>query len=387
MSSAACAEDFFTSCRFHFGTEMSKVYDMDNKTTLNADIINEIDYFTGPWAGSAATYNIGNFFIGCKTLGKTPVVVGYVIAFAAYRDQGIQDCNATGTTLNLCVKGANYIRNNKSSILAVYDNFAKGIAQDYGTDKPVIWCMEPDYSQYTESTQEGGGLSTSEAASFMASILSTVKTSLPKSLFSMDISPWKDTTWQNTWFTTLEVDKNFTFINTSGGMSKAASSYISDDWATNLPTWAWVQKRWAKPMLADAGYSVSGSSTGHDSNWDNVTNLNNRIKEGVLGVAQYNPKSDWATTIKSIRSQLITPPECPGSTDIIDQKHTPVYHSTWNDNQNGVYELVDISGRVVCRMAATGMLSISSLVSRAGPGVYLVRNTDGQVAKTIVVER
>ncbi len=56
---------------------------------------------------------------------------------------------------------------------------------------------------------------------------------------------------------------------------------------------------------------VNGSSAGPDPNWDNVTNVNARMKDGVVGICQYNPSTTWATTISGIRGQLDTPKFCP----------------------------------------------------------------------------
>lgn len=380
LAAVSFAEDFFSSCRFHFGTEISRVYDVDKKTASNPSIINELDYFTGPWVGSAETFNIGNFFTACKTLGKTPVVVSYIIAFAAKRDLKIDDCNVSSN--NLCKKGANYIRNNRTKILTIYSTYAKGIASTYGTDKPVIWCMEPDYSQYTESMQEGGGISYSDAGNLMSDIVSTVKKELPKSMFSMDISPWKDTTWQNNWFTELKVSENFSFINTSGGGSKAASTFISDDWADNLPTWAWVLKRWGKPVIADAGYGVNGGGTGHDSNWDNVTNLNARIADGAIGISQYNPRSDWAKIIQSNRSSLVTLPKCPIEVvSTLNSHKNGKINASNNDNR---FQIVNLSGKIL--MTSTFNTNMfSEIKGRLGTGVFLMKSLNGTVSQRIFI--
>jgi hypothetical protein len=66
-----------------------------------------------------------------------------------------------------------------------------------------------------------------------------------------------------------------------------------------------------KPILADTGYGANGSSAGHDQNWDVVANINARIADGVVAIAQYNPSSNWGNTISSIRSQLNVPRYCP----------------------------------------------------------------------------
>ncbi|NLE02303.1 MAG: hypothetical protein GX640_20765, partial [Fibrobacter sp.] len=283
---------------------------------------------------------------------------------------------------NLCKKGAGYIRNNRAKILNIYSTYAKGIANTYGSDKPVIWCMEPDYSQYTESTQEGGGISYADAGNLMSDIISTIKKDLPKSMFSMDISPWKDTTWQNNWFTALKLEQNFSFINTSGGSSKAASTYISDDWSNKLPTWAWVMKRWKKPVIADAGYGVNGSGTGHDANWDNVSNLNARITDGVIGVSQYNPKNDWSSTIKSIRSQLRTPGTCPSTSF----NHHITIAPKVNQIKNGdLFELIDLKGRVIFSSTMTSN-TIPFLQKHYPTGSFFIRSENGVVLQKISIQ-
>jgi hypothetical protein len=100
----------------------------------------------------------------------------------------------------------------------------------------------------------------------------------------------------------------FTFINTSGGSTQAGAARIR---SSNQMTWAGVSQVTGKPILADTGYGVNGSSAGHDSAWDNVNNLNARIADGVIGISQYNPNSNWGSTISSIRGQLNMPRFCP----------------------------------------------------------------------------
>ena len=368
-----CAEDFFSMCRFHFGTDITKAQN-------NSEMMKEVDYLTGPWMGSAETFNIGSFFTTCKNNNKTPVTVAYIIAFAAKRDLKIEDCNVHPTE-NLCKKGADYIRQNRSKILNIYDNFAKGIAGTYGTSKPVIFCMEPDYSQYTESTQNGGGITYQQAGTLMNDIIGTIKKSLPKAMFSMDISPWKDTTWQVNWYNALNISSNFSFINTSGGQSKAATDFISDSWSPSLPKWAWVLKRWGKPVIADAGYGVNGSGTGHDNNWDNVNNLKARIADGVIGVSQYNAKNDWYTTIRSIRNQLPTPPKCPAVSSI--QKERFPQYGNISIHSGEMVQIINLSGKIIASLPEDTDFNSSHLGKITGKGMFLIRNSNGKIIKKL----
>jgi hypothetical protein len=110
-----------------------------------------------------------------------------------------------------------------------------------------------------------------------------------------------------TWYGNFDMTQ-FTFINTSGGSTEAPNTKIR---GANAMTWAGVSSVTGKPILADTGYGANGVSAGADPNWDSVTNINARMKDGVVGICQYNPSSTWATTISGIRSQLGTPKFCP----------------------------------------------------------------------------
>jgi uncharacterized repeat protein (TIGR02543 family) len=298
---SAQASDAFSQCRFHFGSDQSYAKN-------NPALMQQLDYLTGPWTGQSTTFDLGDYYNLCKSNNKLPVNQAYVIAFAARRDQGLQDCNVSSTD-NLCTDGANYIRQNRDKILGIYASYAAGVNQIMGSTTQSIWLMEPDFSQYTLSTQNGGGLTFADAGKLMSDIVSTIKTNCPGAVFSMDISPWNDTTWQKNWFGAIGMDK-FDYINTSGGGSRADQTFISDSWSTALPTWKWVYQTFKKPLLADAGYGAGGAGTGYDARWDDVTNLTNRINDGVIGIAQVNPSSDWATTISNNRPKLPLPPSC-----------------------------------------------------------------------------
>jgi hypothetical protein len=271
--------------------------------------------FTPGWIGQSNTFDMQYLCTeagpGGQLAGKVPAMVSYIIAFTARRNACLSDCNSTNavgyngcTTANssdLCTKGAAYIRSNFTSvILPLYKTYAQGFAQYCGTKMPLIWEMEPDYFQYYDAAQGGDPLTVAEAASYMTQMVQAVKQYLPNAYFSMDISPWMPNNGAE-WYPSFDMSL-FTFINTSGGSTNANSTLIR---TTNAMTWAGVHQVTGKPILADTGYGASGVSAGPDPNWDDPTNINARIADGVISITQYNPTaSTWGGTIAANRPHL-----------------------------------------------------------------------------------
>lgn len=291
--------EVFGRCRFHFGT-------IDSKAKSNPALIQELDLFTPGWVGQSDQFDMKYLCDEAANPfnGVVPALVSYIIAFTARRDEGLEDCNVTGET-NLCKYGATYIRGNRARILAQYDMYAKGFAGACGTTKPIIWQMEPDYYQYTVGG-DAQALTPKEAGELMSEMVAIVRQSLPNAVFSLDISPWMTNDGRD-WYSNFKL-ADFTFINTSGGGTEAANTKIR---STDGMTWRGVHLVTGKPILADTGYGVAGVSAGHDNNWDSVANINARIADGVISVSQYNPNSNWATTLQQNRPQLQPIPGCP----------------------------------------------------------------------------
>jgi len=310
---ATAMNQVFAQCRLHFGT-------IDSKAKDNPSMIPELDFFTPGWMGLADTFDQGYVCDEGKpgaTLGKlVPVIVAYVSAFYVKRHHGsLCDCNVNecgqtdGKANDLCHFGSQYIQQDLAAIVAVYESYAKGYAACYGTTRPIVFEMEPDFYQYTGGSQ-GDPMTKQEAGTIMGQFVSALRKYLPNAHFSIDISPWVDDNGQSNgkdWYSHFDLSQ-FTFVNTSGGSTLGANTKIRSD---NNMTWSGVSQVTGKGVLADTGYGANGVSAGHDANWDDVSNLNARIADGVVSVSQYNPKSDWGGTISSMRGQLKPPKFCP----------------------------------------------------------------------------
>ena len=280
----------FDPCRFNFGAKLG---------SGNFSKVDIIAQYT--WQGTGLESDVAQMLTSCKNNNQTPALYMYIIA----KSSGLGDCNTGG---GLCAQGANYIRNNKDKIKNIYKSYASSIKNTFGTSDPIILFMEPDYYQYAQpGSQNGNPLSFQEAGQFIGDCIDIVKAELPNAMISLDVSPWiEDQGTTTSWFSALPLSK-VQYMNTSGGVSAANNSLIKGD---NKLTWKRVHDATQKCIFADAGYGVGGGGTGHDPNWDNVSNINNRVNDGVIGVVQFSPKSDWDNTISSISGQL-SKPICP----------------------------------------------------------------------------
>ena len=306
------ADKVFNPCRFHFGT-------IDSVAKANPSMIPQLDFFTPGWMGQKDTFDMGYVCTEGKPGGalanQVPVVVAYVAAFYAKRHYGLCDCNVSscGPGNDLCHYGAADISNNLGNIVNVYKSYAQGFASCYGTTRPIVFEMEPDFYQYTGAGQTAPW-TFAQAGQIMGQFIAAMKTYLPNAAFSMDISPWVGTNNKTggdgsdngkNWYSYFDMSQ-FTFINTSGGGTSASTEKIRGD----MMTWGGVNQVTGKPILADTGYGVNGSPAGPDAAWDSPTNINARIVDGVISVSQYHPASSWGSTISSTRPQINLPRNC-----------------------------------------------------------------------------
>lgn len=301
----------FSQCRFHFGTN-------DSYLKTNAAMRAEMDYYQPGWMGTNGdtfdqSYVCDYAASGDAMANLVPVVVSYIAAGYAKRHHNLCDCNVSGCSGgDLCKSGAQFINQDWSGILTEYQSFANGYATNcngLGTTRPIIFKMEPDWYQYTISNQSAPWTA-AQAGSKMTELVNVLKAKLPLARFAVDVSPWVGSNGQDhgaSWFSNFDMSL-FTFIATSGGGTSASTSLIR---SANLMTWAGLNSVTGKAILADTGYGANGASAGHDSAWDSVSNVNSRIADGVIAITQYNPNSNWGTTISGIRNQLSKPKYCP----------------------------------------------------------------------------
>ena len=86
----------------------------------------------------------GPMIDACNKYNIIPVFYAYIIAFEARLKHGFKDCNVDYNH-NLCVRGAQYIRDNRAFLVSRYTHQAKSIAERLGKDKTCIFLIEADF--------------------------------------------------------------------------------------------------------------------------------------------------------------------------------------------------------------------------------------------------
>ena|GEM_PF-884767 len=306
----------FDPCRFNFGAGWQTAH-------ADSSFYAGLDYIS-IWLGDNSYFNNGfegqMLDVAMKTKA-TPMIYAYVIA-EFDKDHGIVDCDVRATS-NHCTNGAQMIRTYfADSILARYSAYASGIAdyinfyyspQIIADTVETIWLIEPDFYQYSVSgdaqngsntNQVGGGIPDDSMGIYFSQIVRTIKTYLPAAKIAIDVSPWiKD---MPAWYANFDMSL-VDYASTSGGRTLAGSTKIR---SANTSTWAGVRQIIGKPILADAGYDAGGKGTGQDTTWDNVTNLNARIADGVIGVTQMDAAQGYGALLETVRPQLAAIPGC-----------------------------------------------------------------------------
>lgn len=284
LAFARPAQALLDPCSFNFGMHWDK----------GPSFPDEVGYVT-IWTnqGFDDGYH-GGMLNGLKNTTKTPVFYGYLIA----KTSGLADCDVSGSN-NLCTDGANYIRRNMPRILQSYGSFAQSAARIWGTERQIVFLIEPDFYQYFQSgNQNGEPLPFDSARVIMDQIHAKVLEFLPQAEFSFDISPWVS---QRNWFGAFDT-ASFTWANTSGGRTQGGSTRIRTE---NTLTWSAAAATLNRGIIADVGYGVGGGpdQTGVAA-WNDLTNLNARIADGVVGITNSLADFSWGNTLRTLRPQL-----------------------------------------------------------------------------------
>ena len=397
----------FDECRFNFGRQWH------NSFNENTDFSGKGLSHLAIWIGDNDNYNQyweGSMVRAAKKNNLTPVFYAYVIA-EYDKDQGNQDCDVGSP--NHCTNGAETIRNKWNNIIGRYKSYAQGVAQDFGTSGTTIWLIEPDFFQYSVSgdnhdtrfSQVGGGIPDADlCGKYFNDIVSTIKSALPNAKIAVDISPWLNDGLV-TWYANFDKSK-VDYLFSSGGRTQGDQERMRSD-NNNLVTWAFASSAMGgKKIIADDGYGVGGASNNDYGDWLNVSNLNNRISDGVIGLTIQEPNDSYYTFAASnslnmcsggvsSSSVSVTPSSSSQAVvaatkktllvdDLEDGDTVSLWGGDWaiyNDNDNGGASTVKrsfVTGNASSKaIQVTYTLNVGSLTYDPFIGLVVATNADG----------
>ena len=288
-------------CKLAFGTFFSKERTVSHSTS----------YLT-IWLGTKSKlhgYGFNPFWHG-KMLNRvrahnaTAVYYSYVVAMLARHIKGIQDCDVGSPSL--CVHGANFVRDHESLILDTYESYANQTARVLGRSASVVWLMEPDWHQYSERTQRGGGLSQSHMVRLFVQMVGRIKRHLPRALISLDVSPWLADVGR--WMAPFLAHGSVNYVHTSGGRTTAGSDRIRGQEPNTRLTWSELHRLSNyRGIIADTGYGIGGelvSDPELEEAWLDRDHLRARIADGVIAVTYANPANGWEDRLAELRATL-----------------------------------------------------------------------------------
>lgn len=331
----------FSTCRFNIGVDLAQAstkkcgYMGCTKNVTDLGLPSGVDFvakfigYADAGGGKVSPRPLdtqeGTFLAMAKTLNATPVWYAYIIAEGAKLAMGLTDCNMGSK--NLCSDGTGYIRSNTSTILNQYKEYARYAASKYGTDKPMIWAIEPDFYQYTSKDNGNKSpLSYGDATKLLGDIVDAIKSVMPNAKISMDISPWAP----EAWFKALPYSK-FDYMNTSGGVSLPGSNIKNGEMS-----WSKIRSISGLPIIADDGYGVGGGLTSPNNGWTDINNIKARKADGVVGLMEAYPGSSWTSVITNIHTQTTGP--CTGGNPTNPTNPTPPkFNLTVSTNGNGSF--------------------------------------------------
>lgn len=336
----------FSTCRFNVGVDLTQasakssapkcggngymgcttnLSDLNIPTGVDfvAKFTGHTDIGGGRITPSPQALQEGTFLTWAKTLNATPVYYTYIIAegmkVAYDLDKDHSDCNGSASK-TICTEAGAYFANKRSEILSQYSAFARHAATTWGTSKPMIWALEPDFYQYTSPDNGNKSpLSYSDAAKLLGEIADAIKSAMPNAKISMDISPWAP----EAWFKALPLSK-FDYMNTSGGVSQPGTNIKSGELS-----WAKIHSLTGLPIIADDGYGAGGGVTSVNNGWSDVNNIKARKADGVIGLMEAYPGSSWTSVISNIHTQ--TEGTCVGTNPTTPSK----FNLTVSSNGNG----------------------------------------------------
>jgi hypothetical protein len=265
-----------------------------------------LDFIT-TWVGYEWTQDRAQECDGCRLAAELASKQAVAVYYAYFIGSVLPDCNVEPNGTNLCTAGARYIRDNRARILEVYGRYA-GQTHAASPNKPVVWLLEGDFMQYTESTQSAP-LSSAELGDLAREIACAIRSQQPNAVVAVNHTTWNSDQETDEFWRAMplaEIDLVWTTgVGDNGGFISRDTNATS--YNAKSGTYRYVHELTGKPIWVDTSFGLSQQS----DSWTGVaaSELNRRIDEGVFAVNVTMPASDYQARLTPLRGAL--DPVCP----------------------------------------------------------------------------
>jgi hypothetical protein len=242
--------------------------------------------FVPSWMGSEANGRLNSWSTtgtntncnGCSLVRNLasstaiPALYAYLIAFQACGQAGYCDCN-TDPSGNLCTNGAQWIRDNYDIIVRAYGEYARAL---YATNpnKPVLWLLEGDISQYSNSGQQSGGaLTWTQLGQLVSDITCAIKANQPNAIVAINHSYWLTESVTTSMFNAMPLN----ILDMVWMAGAATLNGLLTPATYTTVTYSFIHNLTGLPLYV-------GGQGASQPNWvsASATDLNLRIADGVI---------------------------------------------------------------------------------------------------------
>jgi Cellulose binding domain len=312
MNIAVLTLIILTSFNVSYGKNTDELFDkFQYGITIDSDIIpKSAPLVAGPWfitSNSTGPVEFLSKFNESQNETKVPYIYTYLLAGNAREAGNLGDCNiGLPSEMTLCHGGAKFLRRNKDKILQEYISTSYKIKNSFGSNKPILIHVEPDFYQYNDSTQSGGGLSLEELQNIMNSWTDAIKGILPNAYLVMDVSPWHHDLGGFS-----RGLRNFSYAGLVGKrFDPSGDNNCGMAASIDCKPYSSLSLLTGKKLIISDAYGEGGRWLNYNYNWHNRDVVNSRWLDNVVGVLQSptNMNSyDWA--IKQFQYNPINSPQ------------------------------------------------------------------------------
>jgi hypothetical protein len=232
-----------------------------------------------------------------------PVYYAYFIGYLGHAN-GLPDGNQNPNGPNLTTDAALLIRKQRANLVGAYGEYARR-SHDAWPTRPLVWLLEGDFVQYTDSTQKQA-LSYAELGQLAADIACAIKGNMPNAVVAINQSTWNaDQVTMDFWSAMKAAGVSYDLVWTTGvannnGFFDANTNASSYNHAT--ATYAFVHDLSGKPIFVDTSFGLSAMADSWSGSQASV--IDARIADGVLAANVTSPDASYASRLSALRPGL-----------------------------------------------------------------------------------